>query len=67
MSLHDKILDAVDAVKWKLDDLVFTVKNKALNLVEYVKYDVLNKDLPEFNFEESAPKKKKKKAKKKKK
>ena len=71
MSLHDKILDAVEAVKWKLEDLVFTAKNKALDVVEYVKYDVLKKDLPNFDFldkkEEAAPKKKKKKTKKKKK
>jgi len=70
MSLHDKILDAVEAVKWKLEDLVFTVKNKVLDVTEYVKYDVLKKDLPEFNLdlEEDKPKKtKKKKTKKKKK
>lgn len=67
MSLHDKILDAVEVVKWKLDDLVFTAKNKALDVVDYVKYEVLKKDLPEFNFDEPASKKKKKKTKKKKK
>ena len=70
MSLHDKILDAVEAIKWKLEDLVFTTKNKVLDVAEYVKYDVLKKDLPDFDFlnkEEAAPKKKKRKAKKKKK
>jgi len=70
MSLRDKVLDAVETVKWKLEDLVLTAKNKALDVVEYVKYDVLKKDLPNFDFlneEEAAPKKKKKKSKKKKK
>jgi len=70
MSLFDKILDAVETVKWKVEDLTFTVKDKALSLVEYVKYDVLKKDLPNFDYlneEEEAPKKKKKKKTKKKK
>jgi len=70
MSLFDKIQDAVTAVKWKVEDLAFTVKDKALSLAEYVKYDVLKKDLPNFDYlneVEAAPKKKKKKTKKKKK
>jgi len=71
MSLLDKILDAVETVKWKVEDLTFTVKDKALSLVEYVKYDVLKKDLPNFDYlnevEEAPKKKKKKKTKKKKK
>ena len=71
MSLFDKILDAVETVKWKVEDLTFTVKDKALSLVEYVKYDVLKKDLPNFDYlneiEEAPKKKKKKKTKKKKK
>jgi hypothetical protein len=71
MSLFDKILDAVETVKWKVEDLTFTVKDKALSLVEYVKYDVLKKEysFPELNTytEEEAPKKKKKKKTKKKK
>jgi len=70
MSIHDKILDAVEAVKWKLEDLVFTAKNKILDVVDYVKYDVLKKDLPKFNLdldEEKPKKSKKKKTKKKKK
>ena len=69
MSLRDKVLGAVEAVKWKLEDLVFTVKNKTLDVVEYVKYDVLKRDLPNFDFlneEKTAPKKKKKTKKKKK-
>ena len=71
MSLFDKILDTVETVKWKVEDLTFTVKDKALSLVEYVKYDVLKKDLPNFDYlnevEEAPKKKKKKKTKKKKK
>ena len=70
MSLFDKVLDAVEAVKWKVEDLAFTVKDKALTLAEYVKYDVLKKDLPNFDYlneVEAAPKKKKKKTTKKKK
>jgi hypothetical protein len=71
MSLFDKILDAVETVKWKVEDLTFTVKDKALSLVEYVKYDVLKKDLPNLDYlnevEEAPKKKKKKKTKKKKK
>jgi hypothetical protein len=69
MSLFDKILDAVETVKWKVEDLAFTVKDKALTLAEYVKYDVLKKDLPNFDYLndiEEAPKKKKKSKKKKK-
>ena len=71
MSLFDKILDAVETVKWKVEDLTFTVKDKAFSLVEYVKYDVLKKDLPNLDYlneiEEAPKKKKKKKTKKKKK
>ena len=71
MSLFDKILDAVETVKCKVEDLAFTVKDKALTLAEYVKYDVLKKDLPSFDYlndiEEAPKKKKKKKSKKKKK
>ena len=70
MSLFDKILDAVETVKWNIEDLAFTVKDKALTLAEYVKYDVLKKDLPNFDYlddAEEAPKKKKKKKSKKKK
>ena len=67
MSLHDKILEVVDTVKWKLEDLVHSTKNKVLDVVDYVKYDVLKKDLSGFDFtEEPAPKKKKKTKKKKK-
>jgi hypothetical protein len=70
MSLFDKIIDAVETVKWKAEDLAYTVKDKALSIAEYVKYDVLKKDLPNFDYlneEEEAPKKKKKKKTKKKK
>ena len=69
MKLFDKILSAVDDVKFKLDDLVLTAKLKAYDLVDFVKYDVLKKD--EFSYldeqVEEKPKKKKKKTKKKKK
>lgn len=70
MSLFDKIFDAVETIKWKVEDLAFAVKDKALTLAEYVKYDVLKKDLPNFDYlddAEEAPKKKKKKKSKKKK
>lgn len=64
-----KLTDLVDSIKFAVEDVVYSIKNKALNVVEYIKYDVLKKDydLPEFNVEEEAPKKKKKKSKKKKK
>lgn len=69
MSIFDKILDTVEAVKWKVEDLAFAVKDAALTLTDYVKYDVLKKDLPSFDYAdeaEPAPKKKKKKKTKKK-
>jgi len=63
------LTDLVDRVKFALEDAVYSVKNKILNVVDYVKYDVLKKeyDLPEFTIDDEAPKKKKKKSKKKKK
>lgn len=69
MSLHDKILGVLDSVKYRIDDVVFHVKNSVYDLVDYVKYDVLKKDLPEFNLDldEEKPKKSKKKKTKKKK
>ena len=67
MKLFDKILNAADEVRFKLDDLLFTVKIKAHDLVDFVKYDVLKRE--EFSYLDEpsveAPKKKKKKKKKK--
>jgi hypothetical protein len=68
-----KLTDIVDNIKFTIEDAVYFLKNRVLNVVDYVKYDVLKKDydLPEFNIEndevEKAPKKKKKKSNKKKK
>lgn len=70
-----KLLDLVDRVRFAVEDVVYSVKNKVLNAIDYVKYDVLKKDYNleplEFKFEdeeEKAPKvKKKKKSSKKKK
>ena len=64
-----KLTNLVDNIKFAVESALFSLQNKVLNVVEYVKYDVLKKDyeLPEFKFEDEAPKKKKKKTKKKKK
>jgi len=65
MSLHNKILDIVDAVKFKVDDVLFSDKLKVAELVDLVKYDVLKKD--DFSdLVEEKPKKKRKTRKKKK-
>jgi len=67
MKLFDKILNAADEVRFQLNDLLFTVKIKAYDLVDFVKYDVLKRE--EFSYLDEpsveAPKKKKKKKKKK--
>lgn len=68
-----KLSDLVGSVKFALEDAVYSIKNKVLNVYEYVKYDILKKeyDLPEFKIEDDiakeTPKKKKKTKKKKKK
>jgi len=68
-----KLSDLVGSIKFALEDVVYSIQNKVLNIYEYVKYDILKKDydLPEFKIEddiiEEAPKKKKKTKKKKKK
>ncbi len=68
MKLIDNILALVDTVKFAAEDAVYSVKNKILDAVDYVKYDVL-KQYPTFadDFIEKQPKAKKKKTKKKKK
>lgn len=68
MKLIDNILALVDTVKFAAEDAVYSVKNKVLDAVDYVKYDVL-KQYPTFadDFIEKQPKTKKKKTKKKKK
>ena len=58
------LIDLVDKVKFAIEDVVYSVKSNILNVVDYVKYDILKKEysFPEFNnyTEEEAPKKKKK-------
>jgi hypothetical protein len=68
MNLVDKIVALVDTVKFAAEDAVYSVKNKVLDVVDFVKYDVL-KQYPTFadDFIEKKPKAKKKKTKKKKK
>ena len=68
MNLVDKIVALVDTVKFAAEDVVYSVKNKVLDVVDFVKYDVL-KQYPTFadDFTEKKPKAKKKKTKKKKK
>jgi len=68
MKLVDKIAYLVEAVKFTAEDVVYSVKNKVLDVVDFVKYDVL-KRYPTFtdDFIEEKPKAKKKKSKKKKK
>lgn len=69
MKLVDKIAFLVDSVKFAAEDAIYSVKNKVLDIVDYVKYDVL-KRYPTFAdefIEEEKPKAKKKKTKKKKK
>ena len=68
MNIVDKIVVLVDTVKFAVEDAVYSVKNKVLDVVDFVKYDVL-KQYPTFadDFIEKKPKAKKKKTKKKKK
>lgn len=69
MKLVDKIAYLIQAVKFTAEDVVYSVKNKVLDVVDFVKYDVL-KQYPTFAndfIEEEKPKAKKKKTKKKKK
>ena len=68
MNLIDKVMTLVDTVKFAAEDAVYSVRNKVLDAVDYVKYDVL-KQYPTFaeDFTDKQPKAKKKKTKTKKK
>ena len=74
MNLNDKIQIITETIKWKVEDILFSLKNKGLDLVEFVRYDVFKQNLPELDFdfgsdveEPKKPKKKKKNKTKKKK
>jgi len=59
MNIQDKIVDLVYAVKFSIEDAIFAVKNKTLDVADYIRYDVL-KQYPEYDLPPIAVKKSKK-------
>jgi len=47
MNIKDKIVDLGYTLKFGVEDLVFIVKNKVLDVADYIKYDIL-KQSPEY-------------------